>query len=432
MSRRAQLRRVSAIAVALGLVAAACGGDDGDDAATTTTAAATTTTAAGATTTAAASTTTAAEGCDDSDPFLAGGSFSLSGPAGEIGKLAQEGAMMAMEDINAAGGILGRCLEILLRDDESDPTKGSLAVRELVDQEEVEFLVGPFLSSIIAAALEVTAPAEIPHVVAGVLPDAGDATKFPYVFRTEVVATLQGTTFVDYIGKNGWTKIGIIAVNNALGTSSADAVKAQLKPGMEIVASEFHESGTVDLTPQVRKLQDAGAEVLLLLNTAAPDQIAAIEARNGLAWEVPVIGVSSLGNAATRDALGAENMKMVYGGQAYKQLARSGSSNVPSSEKAAAFLERYKEYRGETELKINIQQAAGIYDSFMMMAAAINAVGEVDPAGIKEYLESNGYDGIKATYEYTAERHDGVGLDDLVFIEASSLKDGTLALAPNQ
>lgn len=418
MTRRKQVTGAIALAATMTLVAAACGNDD--DSGSTTQEPATTTAGSGG------------EGCDESNPFVVGGMFSLSGPAGDIGTLARHGVEMAEEDINAMGGVLGRCIEIELRDDESDPTKGSVKVRELVDGEGIEFMVGPFLSSICAAALEVTAPVDLLHVVACVLPDAGDASLYPYVFRSEVVASLQGLTFVDYITKNGWAKIGILAVNNALGTSNADAVAANLGAGQEIVATEYHESGVVDLTAQMRTLQDAGAEVVLMLNTAAPDQIAGINARNGLNWDVPILGVSSLGNASTRDALGAEKMDKVYGGQAYRLLNRAPGSDEPVGDKAKEFRVRYQEYLGENPLTVNMQQAAGIYDSYMLLSTAINEVGANDPAAVKTWLEANVYEGVKATYDYDAERHDGVGLDDLVFIEGPSLSDGSLTLAPNQ
>jgi branched-chain amino acid transport system substrate-binding protein len=432
MIRHKRVTRVAAALAVLGLVVAACGDDDQGVSPTTTSAPTTTSPSGGG---GDSPTTTAEpvdEGCDESKPFEVGGLFSLSGPAGDIGALAKEGVEMVEADINAAGGVLGRCLKVLLRDDESDPTKGSLKARELVDQEEVEFLVGPFLSSICAATLEVTAPVNLLQMAACVLPDAGDATKYPYVFRTEVVATLQGVTFVDYVSKNGWTKIGALAVNNALGTSSLDAVKANLAAGQSVVAEEFHESGVVDLTAQMRKLQQAGAEVVLMLNTAAPDQIASVNARNGLNWDVPMLGFSSLGNAATRDALGAANMVNVYGGQAYRLLNRAPGSDVPVGDAAKAFIERYRQHRGESVLTVNIQQAAGIYDSFKLFVDAINSVGSTDPDAVKAYLESKVHEGIKATYEYNSDRHDGVGLDDLVFVEGSSLEDGILTLAPNQ
>ncbi|MFQ5516233.1 MAG: ABC transporter substrate-binding protein [Acidimicrobiia bacterium] len=402
----------------LSLVAAACGDDDGG---------ATTTTAGATTTTAGATTTTAATGCDDSDPVKAGASLTLSGPAKDIGDLAKEGVDMAVEDINAAGGILGRCLEVLIRDDTGDPTKGAQVAREFVDQEQVDFMVGPFLSSVIGAAIEITAPAGTIHVVNGVLPTAGDATQFPYVFRTEVVSFLQSETFIAFMEATGAKTAGILAVNNALGTSVTDAIKAGIEgKDITIVAEEFHESGAVDLTPQMRTIMDADPDVLFQFNTAGPDVTAAINARNSLGWDVPMLGFSSNANKSITDAFTPEEMANVLGGQAYLLLNRpKGTDGEPVGEKAQAFKVRYKAHRGEDPLTVNIQQASGLYDSFWMIATAINAVGSIDADLVKGYLESNGYDGVKATYEYSAERHDGVGLDDLVFVVAHSFIDGT-------
>ncbi|MCZ7526634.1 MAG: ABC transporter substrate-binding protein [Acidimicrobiia bacterium] len=406
----------------LALVAVACGDDDDDGDG-----------AAPATTAAADGDGDGAAECDDSDPVKAGASLSISGPAADIGALAQDGAEMAIEDINAEGGILGRCVELVLRDDTGDPTRAAQVMRELVDQEEVDFVVGPFLSSPIGAAIEVTAPANVLHVVAGVLPTAGDAATFPHVFRSEVVATLQGQTFAEYMKASGWTSAAIIAVNNALGTSVVDAFTPVAEAeGLEITATEFHESGAVDQTTQLRNLMGTDPDVLLVFNTAGPDTVATISGRNSLNWDVPALGFSSIANTSITDAFEPGEMDLVYGGQAYRLLNREPGSDEPIGEAAAAFKDRYKEFLGADPLEVNIQQASGIYDSYRMMALAINEVGEIDPDGVKDYLESNGYDGVKATYEYDAERHDGIGLDDLVFIVADSFEDGTLELAPNQ
>lgn len=376
--------------------------------------------------------TTAAE-CDADDPMVVGAAFSLSGPAADIGAQAEEGAHMAIEDINAQGGVLGRCLELILKDDGGDPTKAAQVTRELVDQDEVSFIVGPFLSSAIGSAIEVTAPAEVLHVVAGVLPAAGDAATFPYVFRSEVEASLQSKTFVAYMTAAGLKAPALLAVNNALGTSNVDALGASVEgTDIEIVATEFHESGSTDLTAQMRTLMDAQPDVLILLNTAGVDLSAALTARESLGWDVPVLAFSAAANASVTSAVGPAGMEGVLAGQAYRLLAREPGSTEPIGEAAATFRERYRTYRGEETLTMNVQQPAGIYDSFSMMATAINAVGDVDPGAVRTYLEENGYDGVKATYEFTAERHDGVGLDDLVFVVADSLEDGILEIAPGQ
>ncbi len=337
---------------------------------------------------------------------------------------------MAVEDINAAGGILGRCLEVLIRDDTGDPTKGQQVAREFIDQEEVSFMVGPFLSSVIGAAIEISNPVGTLHIVNGVLPTAGDATVFPYVFRAEVVSFLQSATFVQQAQAMGATTAVVLAVNNALGTSVLDAIKADLEgTGIEILAEEFHESGAVDLGPQMRSLMDHNPDVLFQLNTAGPDVTAAIKARNQLDWDVPFLGFSSNANTSITDSFTPDEMANILGGQAYGRLNRPAGSDEPAGEAAKWFKDRYKEHRGEDPLTVNIQQASGLYDSFMLMADAINAVGSVDSDAVKAYLEANVYDGVKATYEYSAERHDGVGLDDLVFVIAHSFIDGTSEIA---
>jgi ABC-type branched-subunit amino acid transport system substrate-binding protein len=274
----------------------------------------------------------------------------------------------------------------------------------------------------------------VPQVIGGVLPAAGDAAKYPYVFRTAVVATLQGTTFVEYMKASGYKRAGILAVNNALGTSNVDAFKAAIgDSGIEIAATEFHESGTVDLSPQLKKVLDANPDVLLLFNTAAPDQIAAVKARKTLGSDLPMLGFSSLAYAGTAAELQKENADNVYAGQFYRRLSREpGSSEPIGGETTTAFIEELAKARGETTLTVGSEQQAGQFDSVMLIAKAAEAVGELDADKIREYLEANGYDGVRASYTYDAQRHDGVGLDDLVFSVPITLENGTAELAPNQ
>src|SRR5690606_38657771 len=139
------------------LVAAACGSDDD------------TSSAAGDTATSAPADT----GCDASDPLKIGVSNTLSGPSAEIGKITQQGFDLAAEELNDAGGVLGRCVELVVKDDGGEPTKAAQVVRELIDQEGVEAILGPFLSSAMGATMEITTQAEMVQIVLGTLPEAG-------------------------------------------------------------------------------------------------------------------------------------------------------------------------------------------------------------------------------------------------------------------
>ncbi len=434
--------RIFPLIAAAGLAVAACGSDgkgasspSSSTPATTAAGEATTTAAGGAATTGGGS-DSAGSKCDDSNPIKFGAIYSLSGPTADIGALAKDGVNMALEDANADGGVLGRCIKLILKDDEGDPTKAAQVVRELVDQDEVAVVLGPFLSSPVNATLEVTTPAKVIQITQSALTAAANPELFPYSFTNENNSEQIDTAMAAFIKRQGWMKAGVVAVNNAYGTQSIELFTAAIKgTGVEIVGTpQLHESGKVDLSAEVGAVVGAGAEVIMIFNVAGPDQTATIKARNQQAPNLPMVGSSALYNASTTDNFTAAELETVYGGPGYTALAyRDPANPVPIGDKAAAFIDRYRTYLGVQEMKVSVSQAAGAYDGLMAAAAAINAVGSADdPDALRAWFESNSYEGVRATLSWSATSHAGVSPDQTSFMKVKSLRDGLTQLAPGE
>jgi ABC-type branched-subunit amino acid transport system substrate-binding protein len=255
----------------------------------------------------------------------------------------------------------------------------------------------------------------------------GDAVKYPYLLRTSPRSAFQAQTFVDFMRKRGSKKVAMLAVNNALGTSVTDAVKTAIQgTDITITGTEFFETNAVDLTAQATKLKDSGADILIAVSTATPDQIATIKARNQLNWKVPVIGFSTMAVPQVTDGVGgASAMADVFAGQNYHTLTN------PTPE-MTDWLKKIRIRLNTTPLTRDIQQVVTGYDQVFMAADSADKTGGFDGDKIIAYREANVFQGIKASYEYSKQRHDGEGLDDLVFVVASSLKDGTYTEAPTK
>lgn len=433
--------RVLPLLVAAGMAIAACGSDDKGSSSPATTGAPAPTSAGEQPAPSASEqpATTAgapASECDASKKIKFGAIYSLSGPSADIGALSKDGVSMAVEDVNAEGGVLGRCVELILKDDEGDPTKAAQVVRQLVDQDEVAVVLGPFLSSPVNATLEVTTPAKVIQITQSALTAAADPKLYPYSFTNENNSQQIDTAMAKFIERQGWTKAGIIAVNNAYGTQSIDLFTAAIKDtSVKIVGTpQLHESGKVDLNAEVGAVVGAGADVIMIFNVAGPDQTATIKARNQQAPGLPMVGSSSLYNASTTDNFTAEELETVYGGPGYTALAyRDASDPVPLGDKAAAFIDRYKKYLGVGEMKVSVSQAVGAYDGLMAAAAAINGVGSAeDPDALRAWFESNSYPGVRATLSWSATSHAGVSPDQTSFMKVKSLRDGLTQLAPGE
>lgn len=252
--------------IALGLTAAmaaslaACGGNGGSDA---------TTAAAGDTTAAAAGDTTAA--ADDSDAGAAGGAFKigvigpLTGPAAAYGIAVQNGADLAVKEINAAGGAGGIMLEMNAQDDEHDPQKSVNAYNTLKDWG-AQAIVGSTTSDpCIAVAAETSNDNMFQITPSG---SAVECVAPDNVFRVCFADPDQGTASAVYIGENKLaTKIAVIYDSSTTYSSGIREafVKEAGNHGLEIVADEaFTADNATDFSVQLDKAKEAGAELVFL------------------------------------------------------------------------------------------------------------------------------------------------------------------------
>ncbi|MGE3619843.1 MAG: ABC transporter substrate-binding protein [Acidimicrobiia bacterium] len=401
------------------LAAAACGNDDGDDSNAAPGGGGQEDPAPG-------------EGCDDSDPIVIGVANTVSGPSAQIGVSTQQGFDLARDHLNEAGGVLGRCLTFITKDDGGEPTKAAQVMRELVDEDEVDAVLGPFLSSAMGATLDITTQAGIVQIVLGTLPEAGDATLYPYVFRPENPSTGQAPAIAAFVDRAGFESAAVLGVNNGLGQALVPAVAAELEElGVDVQATELHEGGLVDFGPQLRNVLAGDPEVLVLANIGT-DAVNTLRSLQLVAPDLPVVGLGVIADRPTIEAVGFDNMENVYAGPTYRPLTRLPGSDDPSTDEATAFRDAFAELIGQDPLTVNIQQPAAAYDDVMMLAAAIEAAGEIDADAIRAHLEENGHEGVRGTYRFTEENHDGVDWRETVFVLARSLDDGTLELAPGE
>ncbi len=356
------------------------------------------------------------------EPVKIGFDDPLSGSLAENGKTSKIGADMAVAELNAGGGILGRPVQLVVKDDACDPTKGAQNVRELIDQDNVDFIVGSLCSGVIGSQLPISTQAKKLEFVQGILPDAGDATKWPYAFRTTSPAANQQLSWVKFAQQQGYKRAAAIAVNTALGTSSVNAWKqASQGSGIDLVAVQTHETGAVDLSLQMQKLLAAKPDVILIYSSGV-DQAAAVKARNNLGSTVPMFGLSTLTDPVIVQAIGGPAaMKNVYAGPEYPTLIRTATN------KESPFIQHIKKFLKEDPVTHDYSLGGLAYDAIMAEAAAVNKAKTFDADKVKAVLESygpTGYPGIMAHYHWDKTRHDGIGLEDMAFCQADSFKDG--------
>src|SRR5262245_56625830 len=400
MSRTNRAKAFAVVASAA-LFIAACGDDDDDDEASATTAAATATTEAAATTTEAAATTT--EGAATTSPATteaatattaATETTAAEAPTGEpikIGILTsittnfapwglqvRDGAQLAVDDINAAGGVDGRPLELVIEDDQNAAEEAVPAYERLLEEGVVG--IGGVISSTVGGAVS---PLAEQNTMPTFLVKSGAETILTpdslYVFRTCLPAAPEvAGPIIEYAQENGLTKIGAIVADYPWGLAFKGSIEAAVEAAGGI---ELHlETAPVpeqDFTTYLRVIDDFGPD--LLVATGHPPGGGPIIAQsNDLGMDMPVIGAYSpwalVMEGAGDSAIGryADFDCADFQADDYQELARR-------------FLEM------STDNQFMDDDAIAAYGIVTMLSQAVAEVGD-DPAAIGEWLHTQEFD----------------------------------------
>jgi len=209
------------------------------------------------------------------DPVKIGLVAALSGPSAKSGEGITRGLTIAIDEINAKGGVLGgRMLELVRRDDESNPGKGQTAARELIDKEGVAILFGGIDSPVSLALVPLVNSAKVPFM--GVWAAATNITRNGanpnFVFRVSAVDVLVDRALMKYATtKFGSKKPGLMLVNNGWGESNLAGLTAAAEAaGVKLAGAEKFDDKDADMTPQLQRLREAGADTIILVGNAAP------------------------------------------------------------------------------------------------------------------------------------------------------------------
>lgn len=371
------------------------------------------------------------KGCDEGDPFKIGVVLPLSGATAEGGKQTVAGIDIAAADLNAKGGLLGRCVEVVKKDVQSDATKALQMTRALVQRDQVEFVVGAIDSSMIFPVSSVTGRAKKILVVGAT--DAIDYEKNPYVFRTEVSVSQIGGKYVDYMKNTlGLKRFGVLAVNNAYGKGVTNAVKkSAADDGLTITRTEMFDPAALNLRTQVQAIKDSGAQglVTVVYGQAA---IVALKARAEIGWQAPIFGSNGFATKDVAEGAGAKAMKGLLVSPTYKRLNHAAGQSDVTDPTVTAFRGKLAKDLKVATMNDLIQQYAAGYDMVGTVADAVKATKSDDSDEIKAYMESHPHKGIRGTYEFSARDHDGVPDDAVGMAVASSLRNGVLESAKGE
>lgn len=324
------------------------------------------------------------------EAFKVGGVLSLTGGGAPIGKTAEMGWKLAIEDINAAGGVLGKKAELVLGDTMTDPTHGVSEARRLIENEKVQILVGPVTSQETMPIVPVSTEKDIAQVTTAastqLTPEIG-----PFHFSSSVTGLNQMKPSIDYaLDVLKLNKLALISDNGGMSKAAIAEIVAYLKSrGIEPTAVQEFAFRTEDMTPQLFQMRNSGAEAILLINSLSDDSRKLLENRADIGWSVPVFASQTMTNYAVgiAEVGGKDLFNDVYSvqfvGMTYCPSDKAGTSAF------AKFAQRARRQVADIDRMGGPSALIPYYIQPLVLAAAINGSGASDGKAIAAWLQAN-------------------------------------------
>lgn len=313
-------------------------------------------------------------GCEqDPDPIVIGATMSETGSYSTQGIPARDGYKLCEMHINERGGLLGRNVEFLIYDDESSTDRAISLYEQLITEDGVDLVMGPYGSTLTEAVAPVTERHQMVHVSPLAATSSIWEQERDYLFMVLPPAELFLAGLIDMADENGLNRVAIIMEDQlfprAAGSGAAELAREN---GMEVIFEEAYTSGTDDFSELLERVRDENVQVLGMAASALGDFIAVVRQMEEIDVNVQMFGTSG---AVTefRDELG-DLAEYVYGLSAWEP----GLPNPGIEE----FTQSYEEEFGRQPSF----HAAGAYGSCQLFAEAIELAGTLDSDAIREEL----------------------------------------------
>jgi branched-chain amino acid transport system substrate-binding protein len=323
----------------------------------------------------------------------------------QVGRDTQDAIRIAMDEINAKGGVLGRKLEMTVADETENPETGISAIKKLTADEKADVLIGGYTSGVTLAQLPHISNAKTIYLGVGAASPAitakvkQDYDKYKYIFRTGPInAAHQARQLVEFIsgmliGELGMKKIAIVGENAKWVQDLVPILKkGASEVGADIRMTELFDASTSDFSPLLSKVRASEAQFLVvILSHASSDTFA----KQWYDARVPIpyggIDVKSMdGDFFDR-----------VGGKSISEVAANYAVRAPLTAKTVPFFDEFKKRTG----RVPVYTAFGAYDAVYAYAQAAESAKSVETDAVIKALEKTSVTGIGGIMEFD-ESHD--------------------------
>ena len=363
------------------------------------------------------------------EPILVGWMGALTGPLAAPSIGFDRGMKWSVEQINTAGGIKGRKIELVVRDTQGDPTKAVNATQELIARQKVHVIWGPPNSGESLATTPIMARARMPNLHPAVVNSLIDPEKYPNAFRLAPSNTQWDDAVRNYcLNILKIKEVAIFGDSTGYGTSAVkDSVAGFTKDNAKIVYNGVIDPNQSDVTPDLLRMRDAGAKVLVCWSVTTGLNSRIMNARAAIGWNVPIVGHPSLGTGEVGKLVDKPaNWENVYT-IGYRSCSFGPNGKLPP--RTQEFVDRVK---GKIELSDTVLWWVTVaVDAVDMIGKSVAKTGSTTPDAFIGYFNSlKRYPGLFGDYSFTPQQHNGYPTEEVVMSAANSQRNGAYALAP--
>ena len=341
----------------------------------------------------------------------------MSGGSALSGEAIKRGLSVAIDEINARGGLLsGRTLELVVRDEEGNPSKGVTGARDVIEREKAVAVFGGLHSPVGLAMLPVFHELKVPYVgtwaAATAITRNGRSPNF--MFRVsandDIVDHFLAKHVIEKLGKR---KPGVILENTPWGASNQEGLTKWFgRLGAPPVGFEKFNWGDPDMSPQLLRLRQGGADAIVMIANA-PEGAQVVKSRAKIGWDVSTVSHWGISGGRFPELTGELSESVVFV-QTYSFFGKQ--SDV--GERVIAALKARFAVKGPEDILAPVG-TANAYDAMHLVALAIEQAGAADGSKVRDALETLGdYRGLIKTYKrpFTPDEHDALTESDYILV----------------
>jgi len=338
------------------------------------------------------------------DPITIGYITPLTGSAALEGSYMSQGVELAMAEINAKGGVLGRPLKVIIEDGRADPQESTSAAEKLIVRDKAVALVGAWASSATLSVMNIVARNKVPLVVEISTNPKITESGNPWVFRIASTEAVNAAFVVPRLAEHGFTAVHFIAVNNDWGRGAVEAHEAAFqKAGVKVTGAEFYNVNEVDFKPLLIKARSSGATAIMFTGDIRATANFRKQMRElGMTQPVYLSGGQTL--VTLGKVAGVDQLEGVY---LLGYTIPNALEGDPRSPLLQAFVKTFKERFPQAEPE---RGTAHAYDAIMVLADAITRAKSVDAEALRRALAASEYRGVTGDIKFDAKGQSRPGL----------------------